>query len=108
MEDVTLNVDNCNRDAQEYIDSRENKPPSDNRPIRSWIERCQSKDVKSNIEKQRNENKYVEHAQENLFDLANRLNALTLQGTEQEERNVHRDKKCPPESVLLTHRKEKK
>ena len=49
----------------------------------------------------------MEHGQENLFDLANKLSALTLQGTEQEEENVHRDKNCPPESVVLTHRKEK-
>lgn len=49
----------------------------------------------------------MEHGQENLFDLANKLNALTLQGTEQEEENVQRDKNCPPESVVLTHRKEK-
>lgn len=49
----------------------------------------------------------MEHGQENLFDLANKLNALTLQGTEQEEENVHRDKNCPPELVVLTHRKKK-
>ena len=40
MEDVTFNVDTCNSDIQEYIDSRKDKPPSDNRSIRSWIERC--------------------------------------------------------------------
>ena len=27
MEDVTFNVDNCNRDVQEYIDSREETTP---------------------------------------------------------------------------------
>ena len=39
----------------------------------------------------------MEHVQENLSNLANRLNGLTLQGTEQEEVNVHRDNNCPPE-----------
>ena len=42
MEDVTFNVDTCNSNIQEYIDFRKDKPPSDNRSIRSWIERCQS------------------------------------------------------------------
>ena len=40
----------------------------------------------------------MEHVQEDLSNLANRLNGLTLQGTEQEEVNVHRDNNCPPES----------
>ena len=52
--------------------------------------RCQGEDGKSDIEKQRNENKYVEHVQDTLSNLANRLNELTLLGTEQEEGNVHR------------------
>ena len=82
MEDVTLNVDTSNSDIQEYIDSKTDKPHSDNKSIRSWIERCQNEDGKSDIEKQRNENKYVQHVQENLSDLANRLNKLILQGTE--------------------------
>ena len=38
----------------------------------------------------------MEHVPENLSDLANRLNGLTLQGNEQEEGNVHRDNNCPP------------
>ena len=50
MEDVTVNVDTSNSDIQEYIDSRTDKPPPDNKSIRSWIERCQSKDGKSDIE----------------------------------------------------------
>ena len=96
MKDVTFNVGTCNSDMQEYIDSKKDEPPSDNRSIRSWIERCQSGDGKTDIEKQRNENKYVEHVQENLSNLANRLNGVTLQGTEQEEGNVNRDNSCPP------------
>ena len=83
---------------QEYIDSRKDEPPSDNRSIRSWIELCQSEDGKSDIENQRNANKYMEHVPENLSDLANRLNGLVaLQGTKQEEGNVHRDSNCPLE-----------
>ena len=39
----------------------------------------------------------MEHVPENLSDLANRLNGLTLQETAQEEGNVHRDNNCPPE-----------
>ena len=39
----------------------------------------------------------MEHVPENLSDLANRLNGLTLQGTEQEEGNIHRDNNCPLE-----------
>ena len=107
MEDVTFNVDTCNSDIQKCIDSRKDKPPSDNRSVRSWIERCQSEDGKSDIENQRNENKYMEHIPENLSDLANRLNGLTLQGTEQEEGDVHRDNNCPPElkSQWYLHRK---
>ena len=97
IEDVTFNLDTCNSDIQEYIDSRKDEPPSDNRSIRSWIKRCQSEDGKSDIENQRNENKYMEHVHENLSNLANRLNRLTLQGTEQEEGNVHSDNNCPPE-----------
>ena len=97
MEDVTFNVDTCHSDIQEYIDSRKDESPSDNRSIRSWIERCQSEDGKSDIDRQQNGNKYVEHVQENQSDLANRLNALTLQGTEYEKGNVHRDNNCPPE-----------
>ena len=109
MKDVTFNVDTCNSDIQEYIDSRKDESPSNNRSIRSWIERCQNEDGKSDIEKQQNENKFVEHVQENLSDLANRLNGLTLQGNEQEEGNVHKDKNCPArikESVVLTQRKD--
>ena len=97
MKDVTFNVDTCNSDVQVYIDSRKDDLLSDNRSIRSWIERCQSENGKGDIEKQRNENKYVEHVQENLSDLVNRLNGLTLQGTEQEEKDLHRDNNCPPE-----------
>ena len=97
MEDVTFNVDTCNSDIQEYIDSRKNEPPSDNRSIRSWIEHCQSEDGKIDIENQQNENKYMEHVPENLSNLANRLNGLTIQGTEQEVENVHRDNNCPLE-----------
>ena len=97
MEDVTFNVDTCNSGIQEYVDSRRDEPPSDNRSTRSWIEHSQSEDSKSDIEKQRNENKYVEHAKGNLSDLANRLNGLTLQGTEQEEGNVRGDNNCPLE-----------
>ena len=97
MEDVTFNVDTCNSDIQEYIDSTKNEPPSDNRSIRSWIEGCQSEDGKSDIENQRNENKYMEHVPENLSDLANTLNGLILQGTEQEDGNVHRNENCPLE-----------
>ena len=63
MEDVTLNVDTCNSDIQECIDSRKDEPPSGNRSIRSWIERCQSEDGKSDTENQRNENKYMERDQ---------------------------------------------
>ena len=40
----------------------------------------------------------MEHVPENLSDLANKLNGLTLQGNEQEEENVHRDNNCPPKS----------
>ena len=39
----------------------------------------------------------MKHVQENLRDLVNRLNGLTLQGTEQEEGNVHRDNSCAQE-----------
>ena len=39
----------------------------------------------------------MEHVPGNLSDLANRLNGLALQGTEQEKGNVHRDNNCPPE-----------
>ena len=35
MKDVTFNVGTCNSDMQEYIDSKKDKPPSDNRYIRS-------------------------------------------------------------------------
>ena len=35
IEDVTFHVDTCNSDIQEYIDSRKDEPPSDNRSIRS-------------------------------------------------------------------------
>ena len=97
MEDVTFNVDTCNSDIQRYIDFTKDEPPSYNRSITSWNERCQSEDGKSDIEKERSENKYVEHVQENLPNLANRLKGLTLQGTKQEEENVHRDNTCPPE-----------
>ena len=65
-----------------YLYSRKDKPPSDNRSIRSLIEHYQSEDGKNDTDKQQNESKYVEHGQENLPDLANRLNGLTLQGTE--------------------------
>ena len=109
MEDVTFNVDTCNSDIQEYIDSRKDEPPSDNGSIRSWIERCQSQDGKNDIEKQQNEKKYVEQVQENLSDLANSLNGLTLKVNEQEEGNVHRDNNCPPElkSQWYLHREKK-
>ena len=95
MKDVTFNVDTCNSDIQEYIDSRKDEPPSNNRSIRSWIERCQSENGKSDIENQQNENKYMKHLPENLSDLANMLNELTLQGTKQEKVNVHGDTNCP-------------
>ena len=72
----------CNRS---HIDSKKDEPPSHNRSIRSWTERCQSEDGKSDIEKQRNENNYAEHVQKNLSDLANRLNGLTLQGTDKKK-----------------------
>ena len=52
MEDVRFNVDTCISDIEEYIDSRKDEPPSDNRSIRSWNERCQSEDGKSDIENQ--------------------------------------------------------
>ena len=39
----------------------------------------------------------MEHVPGNLSDLANRLNGLALQGTEQEKGNVHRNNNCPPE-----------
>ena len=39
----------------------------------------------------------MEHVLENLSDLANRLNGLTLPGTKQEEGNVHRNNNCPSE-----------
>ena len=39
----------------------------------------------------------MEHVPENLSHLANRLNGLTFQGTEQEQGKVHRDNNCPPE-----------
>lgn len=61
------------------------------------IEPCQSEDGKSGIEKQQNENRYVEHVEENLSDLANRLNRLALQGTQQEKGTMHRDNNCPLE-----------
>ena len=80
-----------------YLYSRKDKPPSNNRSIRSLIEHYQSEDGKNDTDKQQNESKYVEHGQENLPDLANRLNGLTLQGTEQEEGHVHKDYNCPPE-----------
>ena len=35
MEDVTFNVDTCNSDIQEYIDSRKDELPPDNISIRS-------------------------------------------------------------------------
>ena len=73
-----VQVDTGNSDIQEYIDSRKDELPSDKGSIRSWIERCQSEDGKSDIEKQQNENKYAEQVQENLSDLANRLKGLTL------------------------------
>lgn len=88
MGDVTLNADTCNSNIQENVDYRRDEPPSDNWSIRSWIERCQSEDGKSDIEKQQNENKYVEHVQEDLSNLARRLNRLTLEGNEKEEGNV--------------------
>ena len=88
MGDVTLNADTCNSNIQENVDYRKDEPPSDNRSIRSWIERCQSEDGKSDTEKQQNENKYMEHVQKDLSNLARRLNGLTLQGTEKEEGNV--------------------
>ena len=52
----------------------------------------------------------VKNAQENLSHLANRLNELTLQGTEQEEGKVHRDNNCPQElkSQWYLHRQKKK
>ena len=37
MKDVTFNVVTCNSDIQEYIDSRKDEPPSDNRSIRPRI-----------------------------------------------------------------------
>ena len=51
----------------------------------------------------------MEHVQENLSVLSNRLNVLILQGTEQEEENAHRYNNCPPElkSLVLAGRKEK-
>ena len=57
MGDVTLNADTCNSNIQENVDYRKDEPPSDNRSIRSWIERCQSEDGKSDTEKQQNEKK---------------------------------------------------
>ena len=52
----------------------------------------------------------MQHIQENLSDLANRLNKLALHGTEQEEGNVHRGNNCPPElkSQRYLHREKKK
>ena len=97
MEDVTFNIDTCNSDIQKYIDSRKDEPPSDNRSIRSRIERCQGEDGKSDIENQRNKNEYMEHVPENLSNLAIRLNGLILQGTKQGEKNVHRGNNCCPE-----------
>ena len=66
MEDVTFNVDTCNSDIQKHMDSRKDEPPSDNRFISLWIERFQNEDDKSDIENQRNENKFMEHVPENL------------------------------------------
>ena len=86
-EDVTFNVNTCNSDVQKYIDSRKDDRPSDNRSISSQIERCQSEDGNCKIQKQQNENKYVELLQENMSDVGNRLNGQALQGTEQEEQN---------------------
>ena len=41
--------------------------------------------TKSDIDKQQNENNYMEHVQKDLSDLANRLNGLTLQGTDKKK-----------------------
>ena len=52
----------------------------------------------------------MEHVQESLSDLANKLNGLTLRGTEQEEGNVHGDNNCSPELKIqwYLHREKKK
>ena len=106
MEDVTFNLDTCNSDIQEHIDPRKDEPPSDNRSIGLWIKRCKSEDGKSDIENQQNENKYMEHVPENLSDLVNKLTGLMLQGTEQEEGNVHSDNNCLDRSEMQGTKRE--
>lgn len=54
---------------------------------------------------------YVEHVEENLSDLANRLNRLAVQGTQQEKGTMHRDNNCPLEikrQWYLPRKKKKK
>ena len=87
IEDVIFSIDTCNRCVEEYMNSRKddsNSSASGN-SVSSWIRRCE----KENLHFHRQEENKTHH--ENLSDLANTLNDLTIKSTELEPHKERRD-----------------
>ena len=74
--DVTLDVDTCNSEVKEYLESRKDNTFSVNRSITSWLQRCEGEDDMTDADiKPMSDNKCING---NLSDLAKDLDNLTL------------------------------
>ena len=76
IEDATLDVDTCNSEVKEYLESREDNIFSVNRSITSWLHRCEGEDDMTDVDiKPMSDNKCING---NLSDLAKDLDNLTV------------------------------
>ena len=85
LEDVTYNVDTCNSDVNEYLESRRDEPPSENRSITSWLQRCENEERIGEVDLKLHHSGNT--ANGNMSDLANDLDKLTLRTREENDEN---------------------
>ena len=97
IEDVIFSIETFNRCVEEYMNSRKEDSNFSvgGNSVSSWIRECE----KENLQLKRQDENETQH--ENLSDLANKLNELTIKSTELEPHKERRDsehqkkKPCP-------------
>ena len=97
IEDVIFSIETFNRCVEEYMNSRKEDSNFSvgGNSVSSWIRECE----KENLQLKRQDENEAQH--ENLSDLANKLNELTIKSTELEPHKERRDsehqkkKPCP-------------
>ena len=82
IEDVIFNIDTCNSCVQEYIDLRKDDSSSgaSSKSIKSWIRHCELETI--DFENQQEK----ETPEENLSDLTDKLNNMTIKSAEKESK----------------------